>query len=96
MGFKSAATLHLPPLARKSTAQLRASANRLGIPPEAYAKRLVEDALAMEREAEPLTFAQIMAPVRRAAGAVGEDEIVKLVETARADHHRRAARTTKS
>ena len=95
MASKSTATLQLPPLARKSTAQLRAGAKRLGIPPEVYAKRLVEDALALEREAEGKTFAQIMAPVRQAAGAVDESEIVTLVERARTEYHRRAATKAK-
>jgi len=92
MGSKPTASLQLPPLARKSTAQLKANAKRLGIPPELYAKQLVEDALALEREAEGMTFAQIMAPVRQAAGAVDEGEILKLVEKARTDHHQRAVR----
>jgi hypothetical protein len=40
-------------------------------------------------EAEAKSFAQIMAPVRKAAGTVDEAEIVKLVEKARADFYRK-------
>ena len=64
----------------------------MGVPPEDYAKRLIEDALALQREAEGGTFSQIMKPVRRATGAVDDSEIVALVETARNDHHRNAGR----
>ena len=69
-------------------AQLVAKAKRMGVPPEAYAKQLVEDGLALGREAEAMTFAEIMGPVRKTAGKVDEAEIVKLVEKARSDHHR--------
>lgn len=59
----------------------------MGVAPGDYAKRLIEDGLAFQREAEESSFAQIMKPVRDAAGDVDDAEIVKLVETARAEHH---------
>jgi hypothetical protein len=77
-------------------AQLVAKAKRMGVPPEDYAKRLVEDGLAFQREAENTSFAQIMKPVRKASGTVDEAEIVKLVEKARSDYHRSAGRKKKS
>ncbi|HEX4124903.1 MAG TPA: hypothetical protein VHY37_09285 [Tepidisphaeraceae bacterium] len=64
-------------------AALVSKANRLGVPPENYAKHLVEDGLTLEREAEKSSFAGVMGPVRRAAGIVSEAEIVALVEMAR-------------
>jgi hypothetical protein len=67
--------------------ELVAKARRLGIEPQEYAKRLVEEALAFQREAESLSFAQIMGPVRDAAGNVEDAEIVKLVETVRSAHY---------
>ena len=66
--------------------QLLAEAKRAGVSPEAYARILVEDALALQREAEEMTFEQIMRPVRRAAGKVSDIEIVRLVHKARAAH----------
>lgn len=68
-------------------AQLVAAAKRLGIPPEDLAKRFIEEGLALQREAEASSFAQIMRPVRAAAGHVDDAEIARLVETARAEHH---------
>ena len=70
--------------------QLLASAKRHGVPPEDYARQLVEDRLALEREAQRLTFAQIMGPVRKAAGNVDESKIVTLVEKARSDYHQKS------
>jgi hypothetical protein len=84
--------LKLRPLPRKSMAQLVARARNMGVPPEDYARKLVQDGLALQHEAESMSVAQIMAPVRGAAGAVNEREIVRLVAKARSDHHRIAAR----
>ena len=66
---------------------LLAKAKRLGIEPGDYAKKLIEEGLAFQREAEESPFAEIMGPVREAAGAVDEAEIVKLVEIARTKQH---------
>lgn len=66
---------------------LVSKAKRLGIGPGDYAKRLIEEGLAFQREAEGSSFAEIMQPVRNAAGKVDDAEIMKLVETARAKHH---------
>jgi len=68
-------------------ADLTAKAKRLGIRPAAYAKKLIEESLAFQREAEESSFAKIMQPVRQAAGDVDDAEITDLVETARAKHH---------
>ena len=89
------ATLQLPPLAKQSMAQLLAEAKRIGVPPEDYAKRLIEDGLALQLEAEETSFAQIMEPVRKAAGKVDDAEIVKLVEKARTSRHRSNGRGKK-
>jgi len=43
--------------------------------------------LAFQREAEESTFAEMMAPVRDAAGDADDAEVMKLVDTARAAHH---------
>ena len=84
--------LRLPPLRKKSMAQLVARAKDLGLPPGDYARQLIEDGLALQREAESMSIAQIMAPVRRVTGSVDEGEIVRLVEKARRDHHRKPPR----
>ena len=87
--------LQLPRLTRQSMSQLIAKAKRMGMAPEDYAKRLLEDGLALQNESEKMTFAEIMAPVRQAAGTVEEAEIVKLVDRARNAHHRCGGRASK-
>ena len=87
--------IQLPPLQKKSMNQLIAEAEQLGIAPEDYARSIIEDSLAMRREAEASTFADIMKPVRKASGQVDDSEIIKLVERARGDHHRRLNRAKK-
>ena len=76
-------------------AQLVSEAQRLGVPPEDFAKILVEDGLDLRREAEASSFAQIMRPVRKAAGTVREAEIIDLVKRARNDRHSGAKRLPK-
>lgn len=83
----STATIQLPPLTKQSMSELVAKAKRMGIDPGDYAKRLIEDGLTLQREAEASSFAEIMRPVRDAAGDVSDSEIAKLVETARTDRH---------
>lgn len=83
----SMASIQIPPLTKQSMRELIAKARRMGMDPGDYAKRLIEDGLAFQREAEVSSFAEIMGPVRDAAGDVSDAEIANLVETARADHH---------
>ena len=81
----------LLPLGKQNMARLVAEAERIGVAPEDYARGLIEEGLAFKRQAESMNLAQIMRPVRQAAGTVTESEIVNLVERARSDHHRRPA-----
>jgi hypothetical protein len=83
----STATIQLPPLTKQSMTDLIAKAKRLGIGPGDYAKKLIEEGLAFQREAEGSSFAEIMRPVRDAAGAVDDVEITTLVESTRAKRH---------
>jgi hypothetical protein len=88
----STATIQLPPLTKQSMNELVATAKRMGVDRGEYAGRLIEDGLALRREAEASTFAQFMTPVRDATGDVSDTEITRLVETARGDHHARGRR----
>jgi len=75
--------IRLPALGKRKMAQLAAMARSHGVTPEDYAKQLVEDGLAIQREAEAASFADIMAPVRSTPGKVDDAEIVALVDQAR-------------
>ena len=63
------------------------SAKAKGLSPEEYARQLIEDALALQQEAEAMSIEHIMAPVRQASGIVDEAEILNLVDKARNDYH---------
>jgi hypothetical protein len=79
----STGIIQLPPLDKRSMLDLVSKAKRMGMDPGDYAKRLIEDGLAFQREAEESSFAEIMGPVRDATGAVDDGEIQKLVDSAR-------------
>ena len=83
----STAALRLSPLTKQRMTELVAKAKRLGIEPGDYARQLIEDGLAFQCGAENSSFAQIMAPVREAAGSVDDAEILKLVEAGRGRHY---------
>jgi hypothetical protein len=74
--------------------RLVARAKDIGITPEDYARQLVEDALDLQRQAESKSFAEIMEPVRQAAGDVDESEITRLVDRARGPRRRRGGTGT--
>ena len=91
----SLATLQVPPLTKRSMTELVDKAKRKGLQPGDYAKLLIEEGLAFEREAETSSFAEIMATVRDTAGDVDDAEIVKLVKRARARGHASGRRKTR-
>ena len=79
----------LLPLGKQNMARLVAEAERIGVAPEDYARGLIEEGLALQRQAGSMSLAQIMRSVRRTAGSVSESEIVDLVNRARSDQHGR-------
>ena len=81
-------TLHVKGLARRQVAEFSKRADRLGMTPERYLKYLVEEDLAISREAKTSSFADLMGPGRE----VDERELDRLVESAKAKYHRRASR----
>ena len=81
-------TLRLRGLAKRQVAQVAQRASRLGMTPERYLKHLVEEDLAISREAKTHTFDELMGPDRQ----VDEQELDRLVEAAKVKHHRRHSR----
>lgn len=72
-------TLQLKGLGRHKLDELARKAKHLGLTPEKYLKRLVEEDLAISDAARTRTFAQIMGPSQQ----VDEDEVDRLVERAK-------------
>ena len=75
-------------LGRHKLEELARKAKRLGITPAKYVRQLVEEDLAISEEARTKTFAELMGPGRE----VDEDEIDRLVESAKTRHHARTTR----
>jgi DNA polymerase/3'-5' exonuclease PolX len=84
--------LQVPGLGSKRLAELAEQAKSLGMTPQDYARELIQDALALEREARNLTFEEILGPLRSTAGKVDEDELDRLVDQARTQYHKKLGR----
>jgi len=72
-------------LGKQKMTALAAKAKRLGVSPARYVKRLVEEDLAIESDAQSMPLAQIMAPVREEFRESGmtEDELTSFVDAIR-------------
>ena len=84
--------LQVPGLGSRRLAELTAQASSLGMTPQRYARELIEEGLAMEREARTKSFDEILVPLRRSAGEIDEAELDRLVDRARTRHHERLTR----
>ena len=76
-------------LNKRKMDQLTTKAKELGMTPERYVRKLVEEDLELDRQAREMSFAQIMKPVRdefRASG-MSDAEFDELVDRARTRHH---------
>jgi hypothetical protein len=75
-------------------AALRAQAKAAGMTADAYASRLLEEAIALEQEARATPFDALFAPVQRRfrESGMSEAELDALVDAARKRHHRRTSR----
>jgi hypothetical protein len=74
--------LRLKGLGRRKMEQLVRKAERMALTPEGYLKRLVEDDLAISKEARTKTFAEIMGRGK----AVDEEGVDRIVERAKSRH----------
>ncbi len=81
-------TLYLRGLRKRDLSQLKSKAKRLGITPELYIKRLVQEDLSLDRAARATSFADMFGP----GDPINEAELDAIVEKARQRHHRRTTR----
>ena len=64
-------TLKVLGVTRQKMAALRAQAKAAGMTPDAYASRLLEEAIALEQEARATPFDALFAPCSGASGKAG-------------------------
>jgi hypothetical protein len=83
--MSTTSTLQVPKLGRQKMAELASKAQSLGLTPERYVQKLIEQDLALDRKARRTTFAELMGPGRE----VDEAELDRLVDQARTRHHRK-------
>lgn len=81
----STITPQFPRLGKQTMAKMASKAKSLGLTPERYVQRLIEQDLALDRKASNTTFAHLMGPGRE----VNEAELDRLVDEARTRHHRK-------
>jgi hypothetical protein len=81
-------TLQVRGLAKRQFAEVAKRAGRLGMTPEQYLRYLLEQDLAVSHRARTTTFGDLMGPGRK----VDEDDLDRVVEKAKAKHHRLSAR----
>ena len=87
-------TLQISGLAKQKLRVLRAQAKEAGMTAEKYAKHLIEEGISIQRRARTTTFDELFAPVQEQFRKSGmtEEDLDKLVDTARTRHHRRVTK----
>ena len=81
-------TVQVKGFRKRQIVVLAERARRLGMTTERYIKHLVEEDLAISRQARTTSFAQIMGEGRE----VDEQELDRLVEASKTRYHRRTSR----
>ncbi|HVT81965.1 MAG TPA: hypothetical protein VHM90_15075 [Phycisphaerae bacterium] len=76
--------IHIRGLARKQFGQITQKAKRLGLTPEKYIKKLVEQDLAISHAARTKSFQELLGP----GTEVDDAELDQLIDKARTAHHR--------
>ena len=78
-------------LRKHEVVQVKAQAKQRGVTPEEYLREIIQDRLAIAREAKTKTFAQLAVPMRRNFERSGmtEADLDALVDRARTRYHRR-------
>jgi hypothetical protein len=89
-----ASTIQVSGLAKAKLHALRSQAKAAGVTAEAYAKRLIEEAISLEQQARSRTFDELYGPAQQRFRRSGmkEEDLDKLVDAARVRHRRRTAR----
>ena len=78
--------LQTDPLPVRQVFAVKRRARELGVTPQKYLQRLIEDDLAVSAKARSTSLDQLAAPFRQALAGVSEEELDRRVKAARAGH----------
>jgi hypothetical protein len=84
----SPSTLKIKGLAKRQVVEVTKRADRLGMTLERYVKHLVENDLAISREAKTKTFDEILGPSEK----IDEVELDRLIDSVKARYRRKCCR----
>ncbi|HEX4124062.1 MAG TPA: hypothetical protein VHY37_04985 [Tepidisphaeraceae bacterium] len=83
MATQQTEAFQIPGLGKQKTAEVIARARRLGMSPQRYIRRLVEEDLAISDRAKKTSFEELLGPGRK----VDEAEVDRLVEAAKVSNY---------
>src|SRR5262249_52748759 len=88
------ASIQVSGLGKGNLTALQALADSLGMSLERYARQLIEDGIALEREARSKSFDELFAPVQKKfrESKMTEEDLDELVNAARKSHHQKTSR----
>jgi hypothetical protein len=78
-----ATILRVDDLPTRQLSALKRKAQRLGLTPAKYVRQLIEDDLALDRNAQSTSFEELAKPFRKRFEGTSEEEIDRLVDEAR-------------
>jgi hypothetical protein len=87
-------TIRISGMNKQDVLALRAQAKAAHMSEEGYARQLMKEAISLELTARSTTFDELYAPTqaRFVKSGMKEDELDRLVDSARARHRRRTSR----
>lgn len=79
-------TLQLKNLPSRKWLAIRRKAEQMGATPEQYLRHLIDEDLALDRQAQSTSLRELGRPFEKALAGVSDAELDEIVERARASH----------
>ncbi|HTW95234.1 MAG TPA: hypothetical protein VMD30_10595 [Tepidisphaeraceae bacterium] len=93
----ASSTIHVSGLGRRTIATLKSQAKAKGLSVEGYVKELIESEMSVSEMARRKTIDDVFASAQKRFRESGmtDDELDRLVDTARTDHHKQVVERKK-
>ncbi|HEX4792814.1 MAG TPA: hypothetical protein VH370_03425 [Humisphaera sp.] len=93
----ASSTIHVSGLGQRTIATLKSQAKAEGLSVEGYVKELIESEMSVTEMARRKTIDDVFAPAQRRyrESGMSEEELDRLVDAARTDHHKQVAQRKK-